>query len=111
LTGVPERTDNICVYDDGVLVGGIEPDGTKPATPTPTSSQPPSDAPTPTAKKSNLDITGDGVINMADVIAIAKKFNTTKNDPNYDASCDLNSDGAINMADVILIASKFNTQV
>jgi len=110
-TGVPERTDNICVYDDGVLVGGIEPDGTKPATPTPTSSQPPSDAPTPTAKKSNLDITGDGVINMADVIAIAKKFNTTKNDPNYDASCDLNSDGAINMADVILIASKFNTQV
>ena len=25
-----ERCDNICIYDDGVLVGGIEPDGTKP---------------------------------------------------------------------------------
>ncbi len=32
-TGVPARTDNICVYDKGVLVGGIEPDGTKPETP------------------------------------------------------------------------------
>jgi hypothetical protein len=28
--GVPEKTDNICVYNDGVLVGGIEPDGTTP---------------------------------------------------------------------------------
>jgi hypothetical protein len=28
--GVPEKTDYICVYDDGVLVGGIEPDGTVP---------------------------------------------------------------------------------
>ncbi len=26
-----ERCDYICVYDDGVLVGGIEPDGSKPA--------------------------------------------------------------------------------
>lgn len=28
--GTTERTDNICVYSGGVLVGGIEPDGTKP---------------------------------------------------------------------------------
>ncbi|HEX2926927.1 MAG TPA: glycoside hydrolase family 9 protein [Ruminiclostridium sp.] len=28
--GTPEKTDNICVYDNGVLVGGIEPDGTTP---------------------------------------------------------------------------------
>lgn len=36
--GTPEKTDNICVYDNGVLVGGIEPDGTTPGgnTPDPT---------------------------------------------------------------------------
>ncbi|MDE6832936.1 MAG: glycoside hydrolase family 9 protein [Ruminococcus sp.] len=31
-TGNEVRNDNICVYSDGVLVGGIEPDGTKPET-------------------------------------------------------------------------------
>jgi endoglucanase len=29
-TGTPEKTDHICVYDNGVLVGGIEPDGSTP---------------------------------------------------------------------------------
>lgn len=29
-TGTPEKTDYICVYDNGVLVGGIEPDGSTP---------------------------------------------------------------------------------
>ncbi len=32
-TGTPVKTDNICVYDSGVLAGGTEPDGTKPAGP------------------------------------------------------------------------------
>lgn len=32
-TGVPAKTDNICIYDAGVLLGGTEPDGTKPAGP------------------------------------------------------------------------------
>ncbi len=30
-TGTVEKTDYICVYDNGVLVGGTEPDGTTPA--------------------------------------------------------------------------------
>ncbi len=36
--GTPEKADNICVYDNGVLVGGTEPDGTTPGgnTPDPT---------------------------------------------------------------------------
>ncbi len=33
--GTPEKTDNICVYDNGVLVGGVEPDGTTPGGNTP----------------------------------------------------------------------------
>jgi hypothetical protein len=32
-TGNEVRTDNICVYSDGVLIGGTEPDGSKPAAP------------------------------------------------------------------------------
>lgn len=32
-TGKPMKTDYICVYDNGVLVGGIEPDGTTPKDP------------------------------------------------------------------------------
>ncbi|SFR81852.1 glycoside hydrolase family 9 protein [Anaeromicropila populeti] len=31
-TGTPVKTDHICVYDNGVLVGGMEPDGTTPVT-------------------------------------------------------------------------------
>jgi len=50
--GTVEKTDNICVYDKGVLVGGTEPDGTKPAT-------------TPTIKKG--DINNDNEINAIDL--------------------------------------------
>ncbi|HAG12765.1 MAG TPA: hypothetical protein DCG49_02755, partial [Ruminococcus sp.] len=43
-TGNEVRTDNICVYSDGVLIGGIEPDGTKPEV-----SQPQNPTPTTTS--------------------------------------------------------------
>ncbi|HOV27413.1 MAG TPA: carbohydrate-binding protein [Pseudobacteroides sp.] len=69
-------------------------------------------APTPTSSPvKSIDINKDGIINMADVIIIAGKFNTVVGDPKYDEACDLNSDGAINMSDVIIIAGKFNTVV
>lgn len=61
--GTPAKTDYICVYDDGVLVGGIEPDGTTPEdnNPTPT--------PTPTPPVSDTvvgDVTGDGEVDSID---------------------------------------------
>lgn len=37
-TGNEVRTENICVYSDGALVGGVEPDGTKPEVPSESSS-------------------------------------------------------------------------
>ncbi|MDP4182709.1 MAG: carbohydrate-binding protein [Bacillota bacterium] len=52
------------------------------------------------------DINGDNVVNMADVIMIARSFNAQVSDTNK--RCDLNKDGVINMGDVILIALKFN---
>ncbi len=66
--------------------------------------------PTPTpAPATNIDLNNDGVINMADIIIIAAKFNSVLGDARYTASYDFNNDGAINMTDVMIIAAKFNT--
>ncbi|HOV25821.1 MAG TPA: sialate O-acetylesterase [Pseudobacteroides sp.] len=50
----------------------------------------------------------DNCINMADVIEIAKKFNTVSSDSKYDADFDLNKDNSINIADIVIIAKNFN---
>ncbi|WP_081926907.1 endo-1,4-beta-xylanase [Pseudobacteroides cellulosolvens] len=80
--------------------------GTSPSTP-------PSTIPSTIPSGSSLkgDLNNDGVINMADVILLATKFNSVAGDGKYVASYDLNSDGSINMADVIIIASNFNKTV
>ncbi|MDP4181264.1 MAG: carbohydrate-binding protein [Bacillota bacterium] len=83
------------------------PTPTRASTPTPTRTSAPTS--TPTTIVNRYDLNNDGVINMADVIILAGKFNTTKGNAGYAEACDLNNDGAINMADVILIAAKFNT--
>ncbi|MDP4183348.1 MAG: glycoside hydrolase family 9 protein [Bacillota bacterium] len=54
------------------------------------------------------DVNKDRAVNMADVVALAVKFNRTTADAQYDANCDVNSDGSINMSDVMAIALKFN---
>jgi len=69
----------------------------------------PSSIPSGTSAKG--DINNDGVINMADVILLATKFNAVAGDGKYVAAYDLNSDNSINMADVIIIASNFNKTV
>ncbi len=51
----------------------------------------------------------DNVVNMADLVLMAKVFNTTKVDQNYASVYDLNSDDVINIADVIIIARHFNS--
>lgn len=53
------------------------------------------------------DINNDAVINMQDVIQIAKGFNASIGDTRYSSVCDLNKDDAINMADVVIIATNF----
>jgi lysophospholipase L1-like esterase len=63
---------------------------------------------TVSAQTSAGDLNNDGVINMSDVILLAKTFNSISGDSKYIISYDLNSDGAINMSDVIIIASNFN---
>jgi endoglucanase len=56
---------------------------------------------TPTNTPVPEDVNHDGVINMIDVMLIAKAFDK------YDVRCDLTCDGVINMADVMKLAIKF----
>ena len=60
-TGNEVRNDNICVYSDGVLVGGIEPDGSKPVTEEPT---------TENDEIVYGDSNCDGDVNVADAVFI-----------------------------------------
>jgi len=54
------------------------------------------------------DTTQDGVINMADVLQIAKSFNSTSGSTKYNEHADLSNDGVVNMVDVLIVAKHFN---
>ncbi|MDP4183196.1 MAG: glycoside hydrolase [Bacillota bacterium] len=54
------------------------------------------------------DVAEDGSINMADVVQIAKCFNSTSQDASYNEVGDFNKDNSVNMADIIIIAKHFN---
>lgn len=53
------------------------------------------------------DMNNNKVINMEDVIIIAKVFNLTASHPQYNAAADFNNDGIINMSDIIMLAKNF----
>ena len=53
------------------------------------------------------DINKDGMVNMSDVVLIAKVFGLTRNDEGFDKKCDLNLDGAVNMSDIVKLALRF----
>ena len=86
--GSETRTDYICVYSDGVLIGGIEPDGT-----------------TPGQTGIAGDINGDGEVSVADVV-LMKKFlvkeikETGLKNP---TAADMNGDNVVNVFDLILL--------
>lgn len=76
----------------------------------PTPTQSPTSTNSPTTTKVPLvqgDLNNDEVVNMADVILLATKFNSVIGDGKYVAAYDINNDGVINMADVIIIATNF----
>jgi len=50
----------------------------------------------------------DNVINMADIILIAKSFNTIKGHEAFVQEYDLNYDNSINILDIMIIARHFN---
>ncbi|WP_298529884.1 glycoside hydrolase family 9 protein [uncultured Ruminococcus sp.] len=75
-----QRCDNICVYDNGVLVGGIEPDGTKPEEPTKEDSSSTTTTTTTTTTittsptSANVTLYGDAncdkTVNIADAVLV-----------------------------------------
>ncbi|MGN0620342.1 MAG: glycoside hydrolase family 9 protein [Porcipelethomonas sp.] len=84
----PVKTDKITVYKDGVLIYGVEPDGTVPDTP-----------PSP---ESNIkgDVNLDGKVTVADLTAL-NKYLLNKGTLNSKAAdnADYNSDKAVNVFD------------
>ena len=87
-----KRTDHICVYDNGVLVGGIEPDGSVPA--------PKEDkTTTTTAPKKTTTTTTKVTTTTTKTVTTTSKSVETKVTLAGDANCD----GGVDMSDVVLI--------
>ncbi len=93
--GIPEKTDYICVYDDGVLVGGIEPDGTTPEDPEPGKD--------PEFKYGDLN--GDGIIDSRDAALLSRYVLEIIDElPVPIGAGDLNGDNIINSTDYMLLS-------
>lgn len=87
------RTDNICVYSDGVLVGGIEPDGSKPEPPTTTEE--------PVIETIVGDINADKKVDVADLVLL-NSFLVNKKAKIVDKNAaDVNADKKVNVFDAI----------
>lgn len=128
-TGNEVRLDNICVYTDGELIGGIEPDGSVPVVPEPTDppTETPTEAPTvePTEKPtsggnsggSRVTLAGDANcdddVTMADAAAI---FQSIGNADKYalseqgSANADVDGKKGITASDAITI-QKFTAKL
>lgn len=50
----------------------------------------------------------DGIVNLKDIMSMAKSFNATYESSDYDEYKDFNKDKAINMVDILVIAKHFN---
>ncbi|TYQ15618.1 UNVERIFIED_CONTAM: endoglucanase Cel9R [Acetivibrio alkalicellulosi] len=114
-----EPVPQIPVYDNGVLLFGLEPDGSTPQPTTPPTTTPPTTTPptttTPTPQPAIMagDINGDGLINSTDYILLRRYIlEVTPSLPTTDVSgnpyrgdlaADLNGDGLIDSIDVILM--------
>ena len=82
-SGEMQKAPNICVYSNGVLIGGTEPDGTTPVTTT------------------AGDINKDGSVNIADLVILQKylvnidvKISDTK-------AADVDGNGKVNVFDAV----------
>jgi len=81
------------------------PSPTHTATPTPTNT-----APTPTKPATcPWDLDGDGDIDIADVQAVAFRWNSSSSDDLYDPRHDMDGDGDIDIVDVQAVAFRWNT--
>lgn len=95
--GNEERNDHICVYDDGVLVGGIEPDGTEPDTSAPVTTA----KPVTTTKPLPVTTTPPPVTTDKPVTTTDKKQTTTSKAPSDKFLLgDVDESGTVDMSDL-----------
>ncbi len=93
----PVITDKITVYNDGVLVYGVEPDGTTPE----------NTEPTEDAKPLKGDVNLDGKVTVADLTALNKYLvNLGKLTSKAADNADYNSDNAVNVFDSTALRNK-----
>ena len=55
------------------------------------------------------DINGDGIVDIFDVVILAKAFGSKPGDPNWNQAADLNSDDVVDIFDVVTIAKNFGS--
>lgn len=55
------------------------------------------------------DVTGDGLVNVADLSALLTVYGASEGDPLYDAELDLDLDGVIGLSDLSLMLGVFGT--
>ena len=100
-TGNEVKTPNICVYDNGVLIGGIEPDGT---TVSEGSGNTTTDTPVGVVKYG--DVNCDGEVKINDVILCNRYLAediTVNLSEQGEANGDCNGSGNMDSADSVLI--------
>ena len=106
------KTDYICVYDDGVLVGGIEPDGSTPTAEEPKTTQPASTTkpattttkPVSTTKATEKTTAGTNAGTSVSTTAIPKSTEANSPDPKTDTAItygDVDCDGDTDIIDVL----------
>lgn len=108
--GSETKTDYICVYSDGVLVGGIEPDGSTPKQNTDN---------TISTNTTNSDIiwgdaNDDGTVDVADVVAVASYVGDTKSNalkPKGLKNADVHSNGNGITADDALVIQQYLAKI
>jgi hypothetical protein len=108
--GSETRTDYICVYSDGVLVGGIEPDGSTPVVTT-TATTEPSVTTTTTAKTTTTTASETTISQSDDTTTTTSGITTTTTTTTTGTTggisdClygDINLDGRVDITDAVLL--------
>ena len=53
------------------------------------------------------DLNNDGVVDIFDVVILAKAFGSKPGDPNWNPDADLNNDGVVDIFDVVILVNEF----
>ena len=56
------------------------------------------------------DVNGDGVVNMQDLVLVARALGSTPGSPNWNPAADINGDGIVNMKDLAIVIRFFGEQ-